>query len=453
MSDLPKEWVNIYLQDIGTWGSGGTPKKSNIEYYDGVIPWLVIGDLNDSVVNKFKSCISELGLKNSSAKLLAKGTILIGMYGSIGKLGITGFECATNQAMASCVVNNQIIVSKLFFYYIWSRRDHLLSLGKGGAQQNISQTVLKAYEISLPPLKEQIQIANKLDELLAKVDTTKSHLDKIPTILKCFRQSVLADAISGKLTQEWREANVSDDWTIIKLDKIAKVVDPQPSHRTPPEHAGGIPYIGIGDISLNGEFNFDRAKKVSPEVLKEHNKRYQLKEGDFVFGKIGTLGKATLVPIGIDYTLSANVILIQPDISQVESSYIRFFLQAPDTMKEVAKQSNSTSQAAFGIKKMRAFKFTLPGQIEQKEIVHRVEILFTLADNIEKQYQTAKAKVDKLTQSILAKAFRGKLTAKWRKQNPDLISGKNSAQALIEKVKLGKEALKPVKKAKRKRKV
>src|SRR5690606_10042729 len=140
----PTTWVKSSLGEIGAWGSGGTPKRTNPLYYGGSIPWLVIGDLNDSVVTTSKNTITEAGLQNSSAKIVDKGTLLIAMYGSIGKLGITGMECSTNQTIASCAVNPAFADLKFVFSYLLSQRAQLLLTGKGGAQQNISQTVLKA---------------------------------------------------------------------------------------------------------------------------------------------------------------------------------------------------------------------------------------------------------------------------------------------------------------------
>ena len=104
MSELPPGWAKIALEKLGSWGSGGTPKRTDSRFYsNGTIPWLVIGDLNDGVVTQAQTYITEEGLFNSSAKLLPPNTLLIAMYGSIGKLGITGIECATNQAIAFCI--------------------------------------------------------------------------------------------------------------------------------------------------------------------------------------------------------------------------------------------------------------------------------------------------------------------------------------------------------------
>ena len=159
----------LTLGDLGEWGSGGTPLKAHAEYYGGNIPWLVIGDLNDGLVQKAGTNITPAGLANSSAKLIEPGTILIAMYGSIGKLGIAGFQCATNQAIAHCVPNEKVIHQYLFLL-LRSLRDHLLAQGQGVAQQNISQKILKAYSVLVPGVEEQHRIVAKVEKLMALCD-------------------------------------------------------------------------------------------------------------------------------------------------------------------------------------------------------------------------------------------------------------------------------------------
>ena len=142
-ADLPHGWAVARLGNLGDWGSGGTPSKSNKAYYEsGTIPWLVIGDLNESVVYRSNLCITEEGLKNSSAKLLPTGTLLVAMYGSIGKTAITGVQCATNQAIAYCQPHEGINLNYLHRIMQWLK-PNLIVQGKGGTQQNISQGILK----------------------------------------------------------------------------------------------------------------------------------------------------------------------------------------------------------------------------------------------------------------------------------------------------------------------
>ena len=172
---LPKGWAWCRLGDCFEWGSGGTPKSTIKEYYDGDIPWLVIGDLNDSYINSSERTITKLGLQNSSAKLVPKGTLLIAMYGSIGKLGIANRELATNQAIAFALENE--INMKYLFYYLLSIRSDLNRLGKGATQLNISQTVLKSYPFPLPPLAEQHRIVQQIESYFTAFDQIENELE------------------------------------------------------------------------------------------------------------------------------------------------------------------------------------------------------------------------------------------------------------------------------------
>lgn len=342
---------------------------------------------------------------------------------------------------------NTSVCSNKFIIYLLNSPVVIAQLEKhikGTTRPRINLGIIRGLALPLPPLAEQEEIAHRLETMLDQVESTQARLARIPDIIKRFRQSVLAAAVSGKLTEEWRELNKGvDQWRQLELKEAAEIIDPHPSHRTPKVVDGGVPYIGIGDLRLDGSIDFENARKVSFDVLKEHNERYTLKTGDFIFGKIGTLGKATILPIGIDYTLSANVILIQPIEHIATPEYLQFFLSSPSTLNEIAKQANSTSQAAFGIKKMRTFQCKLPNKEEQNEIVRRVEQLFAYADTLEQQAKAAKERVDKLTQAILAKAFRGELTADWRAANPDLISGDNSAAALLARIQAERATTKP----------
>lgn len=133
-ADLPPGWAWMTLGEIADWSSGGTPRRTEESFYGGDIPWAVIGDLNDEIVTQCKSSITHEGLSNSNCKIIGPGTILVAMYGSIGKLGIAGMPMATNQAIASAVPR---ISSRYLFYFLLAQRSQLAEAGKGATQRNI----------------------------------------------------------------------------------------------------------------------------------------------------------------------------------------------------------------------------------------------------------------------------------------------------------------------------
>lgn len=421
---------------------------------EGIYPVYKVGDISNAVINHKGNAflagnyVGESEAKELKSEVFSEGVTLFAKVGEAIKLNrrafVTRAGLADNNVMA---VIPEKLISKRFIYYFMRTVD-LTDASRSTTVPSIRKGDIECLPLNIPSQAEQKEIADRLDILLAQVEATRARLAHIPDNIKQFRQSVLAAAVSGKLTEDWRELNKGvERWRLVELKEAAEIIDPHPSHRTPKAVDGGVPYIGIGDLKLDGSIDFENSRKVSFDVLKEHNERYTLKAGDFIFGKIGTLGKATILPIGIDYTLSANVILIQPIEHVATPEYLQFFLSSPSTLNEIAKQANSTSQAAFGIKKMRTFQCKLPNKEEQNEIVRRVEQLFAYADRIEQQAKAAKERVDKLTQAILAKAFRGKLTADWRAANPDLISGDNSAAALLARIQAERATAKPHKRA------
>lgn len=203
--NIPEAWHKSTLGESFKWGSGGTPRRGVAEYYNGDIPWLVIGDLNEGLVTVSEKTITEAGLKNSSAKLVEPGTLLLAMYGSIGKLGIAGVRLATNQAIAFALENE--IQTKYLFYFLQSSRTSLNKLGKGATQQNISQAVIKTFPFPLAPLNEQKRIVAKIEELFSELDSGIASLKKAQEQLKFYRQALLKHAFEGKLTAQWRKEN------------------------------------------------------------------------------------------------------------------------------------------------------------------------------------------------------------------------------------------------------
>ncbi|HGY9638211.1 TPA: restriction endonuclease subunit S [Pseudomonas putida] len=239
-------WTEMLLGDLGAWGSGGTPPKTHREYYGGDIPWLVIGDLNDGLVTCAETSITEEGLANSSAKIVPAGTVLIAMYGSIGKLGIAGMPCATNQAIAHCRANEAVVRRDFLFLLLRSMREGLLDRGQGLAQQNISQRILKSVLVKVPPIEEQIQIETKVDELMAlcdrlearQADADSAHAQLVQALLSSLTQANDAEDFSQswqRLSEHFHTLFTTESsidalkQTLLQLAVMGKLVPQDPS--------------------------------------------------------------------------------------------------------------------------------------------------------------------------------------------------------------------------------
>ncbi len=195
------ELPSVQLGDVVSMGSGGTPAARVIEYYDrGEIPWVNSGELKDSILRSVRGRITPAGLSASSAKWVPEGAVLIAMYGAtIGRLGITTFPVTTNQAIAYLIPSGSLNRDYLY-WYLFSQRAHFVRAGKGGAQPNISQTILKAWPIQIPSQSEQARIA------LAAAEAFDLTLRLVQQQLLLKRRSsalhraLLAAAFRGQLT-------------------------------------------------------------------------------------------------------------------------------------------------------------------------------------------------------------------------------------------------------------
>lgn len=444
---LPEGWVVTNLQNIANWGSGGTPSRSHDEYYNGNIPWIKTGDLGPKLITEASEYITDAGVKNSSAKYFPKGSVAIAMYGAtIGKTSILGIDATTNQA---CAVGSPIegITSSIFLYYfLLNEKNAFIKKGKGGAQPNISQAVIKEHPLSLPPYAEQKIIAEKLDTLLAQVDSIKALLECAFNKLEMFKRVVMDFAVKGDLTKEWRNKNEINEWKITHWENI--LLDKKDSFRRGP-FGGALKkdiFVERGYkvyeqyCPINDDCSFSRYY-ITEEKFHEMNK-FEVQAGDFLISGAGSIGKITLVPEGCEKGI-INQALLRVRINN-EIYDKRFFLtlfRSPMFQKVIIENSTgSAMQNLKSVKELKQIPVPLPCLSEQHEIVRRVEQLFAYADTIEKQVNSALTRVNNLTQSILAKAFLGELTAQWRAENPSLISGENSATALLERIKAERAA-------------
>ncbi|EFT0413959.1 hypothetical protein HWF22_000130 [Campylobacter upsaliensis] len=206
---IPNSWAWVKLGDICEIVSGGTPSRDKIEYWhNGTIPWVKIADVKNNVVNQTQEFITELGLENSSAKIFKKGTLLYTIFATLGETAILNIDAATNQAIAA-LIETYDYDTKFLMYCLMSMKDYVNSLGRGVAQNNINQTMLKNFTIPLPPLKEQQEIVKKLDLLVSLANDFAITKENLKRIEKRIEKSLLKLALEGSLSKRYRHTHQS----------------------------------------------------------------------------------------------------------------------------------------------------------------------------------------------------------------------------------------------------
>lgn len=399
MTSLPSGWRESTLAELATLGSGGTPQAKHPAYYGGDIPWAVIGDLNDGVVRSTAQSITQTALDNSSAKVVPVGTILLGMYGSIGKLGRAGTAMATNQAIATIQAGESIDPLYLFYYLLGERRN-LNRQGRGAAQRNISQTVLKPWPVRFPEdQRDQRRVVDALEDHLSRIDAADANLEsarKRLIAMECIALdrlfggdevplSELIDNVSAGRSFGGANAPAgADEWGIIKVSAMTW-----------------------------GEFNSSENKAVPSERV---DPRFEIREGDLLVSRANTdeyVGASVLVgPVRHKLLLSDKSLRVSPGAG-VRPDWLWRTLQAPSARRQMSALATGTKDSMRNISQdsLKRVRVRRAGAEDQEEAVQSFAEVEAAISRLRKDLRQAETRSSSLRRSIFAAAFSGRLTA------------------------------------------
>lgn len=448
---LPEGWINTTIGDISVKCSQRVPDENEQFIY------VDIGSINRElkVIENPQYLIGKDAPSRARKEIKAHDIIVSLTRPNLNAVALvsekydeqiasTGFE----------VIRPTLVESRYIFALVRSRHfiDSISGLVQGALYPAAKSSDVQSYEFPLPPLAEQKIIAEKLDTLLAQVDNTKARLKQIPQILKRFRQAVLAAAVTGRLTKEYNDCtkktielenykiSIPKKWNETILNNVINTQRPlcygvvQPGD----DINDGIELIRVCDIN-DGEVDLNHLRRISKEIDIQY-KRSKVQKNDILITIVGAIGRIGIVRENINVNIARAVARVSPESKFIIPMFLHIWLSSPIMQTWLVQSSKEVARKTLNLKDLKEAFVPLPSIEEQHEIVRRVEQLFAWADTIEKQVNNALTRVNSLTQSILAKAFRGELTAQWRAENPDLISGENSAAALLEKIKAERAA-------------
>lgn len=411
MSDeeLPKGWTVATLDDVARWSSGGTPKAGTAAYYGGETPWAVIGDLTDGLVAKTASTITQAGLNNSSAKVVPAGTLLLAMYGSIGKLGIAGIDMATNQAIAAARVEDGVN-ARFLFWWLYSQRPELLRAGQGGTQANISQSIIKPWPIRLAPRTEQDRIVAEIERRLSHVDAAERSLARAAARLRQARSVVVSAAVDGSLTQETN----TETWPSKTLESLALLLRNGLFVSRPGTEPVGTAIFTIGAVR---PLKLDTSDIRWANVSNEDRAKYELAEGDLLFiryngnpvlvgacARVRTLPQPTVHP--------DKLIRLTPRTDEVLPAFLELAVASGKAREAIRSAVKTTAgQAGISGADLRRVVVRLPDLATQARIVEEAERRLSLLAASERSITLSQRRCQALRRSILTAAFRGELVA------------------------------------------
>jgi type I restriction enzyme S subunit len=381
------------IGDVMKISSGGTPSRKRTDFFEnGNIPWIKTGDLKSKYVSEASEYITELGLNNSSASIFPAGTVLIAMYGAtIGACSILTKAASTNQACAGLFPNEKVKSEYLYYYLLYSKR-RLINMGVGGAQPHISQTILKRFQITLPPLPIQRRIAAILDQ----ADALRRKDAELLARYDALAQSVFLELFT----------NLEGD--PVPLSELCKV-NPRKSEIKDYDRSILVSFVPMANVSEQGHLTLEEERTID-DVWSGYT---YFKEDDVVFAKITPCmenGKGAIMrglKNGLGFgTTEFHVLRPIPGKSNSEWLY---YLTASNKFREIASVNMTGSAGQKRVPTTFFDKFKLvPPPIElQNEFASRVKL-------IEQQIALVKEnliKSEDLFQSLLQKAFKGELVS------------------------------------------
>lgn len=426
--DIPETWAWTRVGNVGSWSAGATPPRTNPEYYNGDIPWLKTGDLNDGLVTDVPEYISELALQKTSVRLNPVGSVLMAMYGAtIGKLGILETPMTTNQACCACIPFDGIY-NKYLFYFLMGNRQNFIKMGEGGAQPNISKDKIVNYPIAIPPLAEQKRIVAKIEELLPYIDRYEQAWSRLEDFNKRFpvdmQKSILQMAIQGKLVEQHPEEGTGEELyqqiqkekqALIKADKIKKE-KPLPEiteDEIPYEIPSNWIWVRFGNLGSykkgpfgsaltksmfvpkgNGAVKVYEQKNaiqkdatlgdyyITREYFESKMKGFEVFPGDIIVSCAGTIGETYVMPDEFEQGIINQALM---RMKLFEPIYVPYFLVFFDFVLKRDVRSSSKGSAIKNIPPFEVLKnylVPLPPLAEQKRIVAKLEEILPLCERL-----------------------------------------------------------------------
>jgi type I restriction enzyme, S subunit len=475
VSELPRGWTETNIETIAEYVQRGkSPKYTEKSDFPVVnqkcVRWSGVDTNHLKFIHpdQWNSWTSERFLRDGDILWNSTGTGTIGRAAIFKR--IEEYDRLVVDSHVTIVRSSKACNSRFLHFFIQSHlvQSKIEEMQSGSTNQvELSRKQVLETAIPLPPLNEQKRIADRLDLLLTRIEKAKTHLDCIPPLLKRFRQSVLAIATSGKLTEDWREVNnldteiptadaiqldgdfltmvqavnyrIPDSWTWITPDAIkasekhSLSIGPFGSNLVVKDYKdSGIPLVFVREIRAR-QFGDEKTKYVDEEKATELW-AHRVEPGDILITKMGDPpGDVAIFPQEQSISIiTADCIRLKVNPEIANTKLLLFFIESDLVRSLIHTITAGVAQQKISLKRFRTMPIPIPPLEEQHEIVRRVEALFAKADRIEAQYKTARQQVDRLTPALLAKAFRGQLVPQDPTDEP--------ASALLERIRQQRDA-------------
>ena len=356
---IPEDWNLMKICEISQSFSGGTPNTSVREYYNGNIPWITSSELNKRRIYNTENFISDLGIQNSSAKLISKETILYALYGATaGVCAISKIEGAINQAVLA--ITPKSLPSEYLLHFFEINKEIIVRKFTQGGQPNLSGQLVKSIQIPLPPtLTEQTAIATALSD----VDELISNLEKLIEKKKAIKQGAMQQLLTPPHKGGKRLEGFSGEWVEMKLGEIAEMNSGgTPSSNVLDYYNGNIIWVSITDISNAGKYINDSSKKITEMGLLNSSARL-FKEDTVLLAMYASIGKCSIAKSELTTSQAILGITVK---NNLDVEFLFYYLNFNNGV--LASQGQQGTQANLSKGIVQAFLLNIPEIHEQKAI-------------------------------------------------------------------------------------
>jgi len=385
-------WEMKRIEELSKTTSGGTPSRKNKEYYCGDILWVKSGELEDNYIIDTEEKITQDAVKNSSAKLFPKGTILMAMYGAtVGKTAILKKEATTNQAICGIIPNNDNFNSEFLRYQLIFKREDFLKQRYGGAQPNISQNIIKKFKVAIPSLPEQRKIAHVLSTVQKAIEQQDKLIRTTTELKKAIMQKLFTEGTRGEPQKETEIGLVPESWKVVELGKHSYIRTSFPTFNKltakykSVEQGTVFFFLKVSDMNMAGNeiFIYESNNKFLNDRPTDFANGF-IKPNSLIFPKRGAAISTNKKRITTKYSvLDPNLIGVEPN-SNIDAKFLYNFFE----MFDLSSLQDNNVIPQLNKHNVAGVKFPLPSIEEQRSISKYIENFDKKITLINKKKQT-----------------------------------------------------------------
>ena len=435
------KWDVVPLREFAVIGTGHTPSRDNESYWENCnIPWVTVEDLRKNGINSLKPItdtsqkISELGLKNSAAVLHPKGTVMLSRTASIGFSCVIDSEMATTQAFVTWTPKKNKLNSDYLNATLMVMRDHYFALAYGATHLTIYFPDIKTLKIPLPPLLDQVKIANFLGHETANIDALIEKQQQLIKLLKEKRQAVIGHAVTKGLNPnapmrdsgvEWL-GEVPEHWDVAKVShryeiRLGKMLDVK---KVTGNHLGS--YLRNTDVQWD-RINTDDLPQM--DFRPEEYQRYSVKKGDLIVCEGGDIGRSAIWNLDETCFYQKALHRLRPHYHSKDHTRFMFYLMFDAVHQErLSGGIEKATIAHLPAETFRQYRFAYPPHVEQVTISNFLDKINTKFELVE---ATARKQIELFQErrtALISAAVTGKIDVRnWQAPEPSHTNNKEVA--------------------------